>query len=61
MKKYLMTDITAVLLCIAATLIGGYFFLQSEVIEQKKQKESLQQKEKRVELKTFEHLSKRTE
>jgi len=58
MKGY--EDIVATLAILVAVLVGGYVYLNSQVI---KQKESLQVPavEKKVEKRTFESLSKRTE
>ena len=59
MKNNPLIDVTVILMCILAVIALGHYF------EAKKQKESLQQNEKRVELKvdkkSFEYLSKRTE
>ena len=60
MKNNPLIDVLAILLCLLAVIAAGHWF------EAKKQKESLQQNEKRVELvadkkKTFESLVKITE
>ena len=58
MKGY--EDIAATLALLAVVLVGGYFYLNSEVIKQ--QREELRTAPKKhVEMKTFEALSKRTE
>lgn len=58
MKGY--EDIAATLALLVVVLIGGYFYLNSEVIKQ--QREELRTAPKKhVELKTFESLQKRTE
>lgn len=56
MKGY--EDLVAGLLLLVVILVGGYTYLNSEVI---KQKEVLQVPQKNVEIKTFENLSKRTD
>lgn len=50
-----LIDVAAILICLLAVVVAGQYF-----INQKKEN-SLKSIEKRVELKTFEHLSKRTE
>lgn len=56
MKGY--EDLIAGLLLLVVILVGGYTYLNSEVI---KQKEVLQIPQKHVEVKTFESTSKITE
>lgn len=56
MKGY--EDLVAGLLLLVVVLVGGYTYLNSQVIKQ--QREVIQQPKKQ-ELKTFEALSKRTE
>lgn len=57
MKGY--EDVAAGLMLLVVTLVGGYFYLNSEVIKQ--QRETMQYPKKHVESKTFESLSKHTE
>jgi len=58
MKGY--EDIAATLALLVVVLVGGYFYLNSEVIKQ--QREELRTAPKKhVEMKTFETLSKHTE
>ena len=57
MKGY--EDLVAGLLLLVVVLIGGYVYLNSEVIKQ--QRETIQYPKKHIELKTFESLSKHTE
>ncbi len=57
MKGY--EDIAATLALLVVVLVGGYFYLNSEVVKQ--QRETMQYPKKHVESKTFETLSKHTE
>lgn len=57
MKGY--EDLLAGLMLLAAVLVGGYYYLNSEVVKQ--QREALQYPKKHVESKTFESKVKVTE
>lgn len=58
MKGY--EDIAATLALLVVVLIGGYFYLNSEVVKQQREELRIAPK-KHVESKSFESLSKRTE
>ena len=57
MKGY--EDIAATLALLVVVLVGGYVYLNSEVIKQ--QRETMQYPKKHVESRSFETLSKHTE
>lgn len=56
MKGY--EDVLAGLMLLAVTLVGGYYYLNSEVIKQ--QRETMQYPKKHVESRSFESLAKET-
>lgn len=64
MKNYLCTDIAATLMFLAVVLVGGYFYLQEQVIEQNKQRPVVVKQaklENKSEKTMFEVAVKRTE